>query len=449
MKVSVVGLGYVGSVAAAGLAAMGHDVLGIDLCSAKINAYSTGHIPIFEPGLADLIQSGLSGGNLRFLHTTEVMEPLGDVIIIASGTPTSETGAADLSQVRSAVEWAGGKQSEGIIVVKSTVPPGTGVRLSRSSLNDTGLQYIGNPEFLREGQALYDWFNPDRIVIGVNGSNDTTILPVINELYRHINAPYVVTDVTSAEMIKYAANAFLATKISFINEIAVLCDKVGASIDKVSHGIALDPRIGPSFLKAGVGYGGSCFPKDVRALDYLALANDHNFEVLRSVITVNNRQRFLPLYALRKYFGSLAGVKVAVLGLAFKPQTDDLREAPSIDLIRCLAEEGAHIKAYDPKAAPAAERLVPVSVGLEEDLACCVDGAEAVVLMTEWPEIVAADWANIAALTAPPRFLFDGRNALEPAALLELGFHYIGVGRNGVDSNWAPGQFSRQSPVKL
>ena len=230
-------------------------------------------------------------------------------------------------------------------------------------------------------------------------------------------------------MIKYAANAFLATKISFINEIAAVCERLDASIDDVSRGISLDPRIGTSFLRAGVGYGGSCFPKDVRALDHLALANGHNLELLRSVITVNNRQRFLPLQALRQHFGRLYGVSVGVLGLAFKPHTDDIREAPSLDLIRILVEEGAIVRAYDPKAAAGAENALPTAVHIGEDLLSCTRGAEALVLITEWPEIVAADWHAIAGQTKPPRFLFDGRNALDSARMRALGFHYQGVGR--------------------
>lgn len=427
MKVSVIGLGHVGSVAAAGLATKGHDVTGIDSDSNKVNAYRHGVVPLYEPDLSDLINKLTGQEKLRFLHTSEVSEPLGDVVMVTAGTPTSETGAADLGQVRSALDWIKEKQpGGGVIVMKSTVPPGTGVRLLETVLNNSGFEYISNPEFLREGQAVYDWFHPDRIVIG---GNDGGAIGAIKELYQGIEAPYVVTDITSAEMIKYAANAFLATKISFINEIAAVCERLDASIDDVARGISLDPRIGPSFLRAGVGYGGSCFPKDVRALDHLALTIGHNLELLRSVITVNNRQRFLPLQALRKCFGRLYGVTVGVLGLAFKPHTDDIREAPSLDLIRILVEEGAIVRAYDPKAAAAAERELPDKVHVMDDLLSCTRGAQALVLMTEWPEIVAADWDAVASHTKPPRFLFDGRNTLDAAKMQALGFHYHGVGR--------------------
>lgn len=427
MKVSVIGLGYVGSVAAAGLAAAGHDVLGIDQDLDKIEAYQKGQIPFYEPGLAEFIGASLEKGNLRILHSSEVNENLGEVIMIAVGTPPSQNGGADLSYVKSAISWVCERQvEEGVIVMKSTVPPGTGLRLLETILGDTSWDYVSNPEFLREGRALDDWFHPDRIVVGVNREE---ALPVIEALYDETSAPYVVTDITSAEMIKYSANAFLATKISFINEIAMLSEKVNANIDDVARGISLDPRIGASFLNAGVGYGGSCFPKDTQALDDLALNNGHNFELLKSVIRVNNRQRLLPLYALRELFGRLDGVSIGVLGLSFKPHTDDVRESPSLDLIRALVEEGADVRAYDPVAIDSARRVLPESVALVSDPKTCAEGVQALVLMTEWPQIVEADWEEISSLTMSPKFLFDGRNALEPEQMTRLGFHYLGVGR--------------------
>ena len=427
MKISVIGLGYVGSVAAAGLSDAGHDVLGIDIDRDKVKAYASGSVPIHEPGLSRLIDRAALSGRLRFLHVDEVAEPLGEVILIATGTPMSDLGSVDLAQVRSALSWIIGRPPDaGVIVMKSTVPPGTGVRFLETALRETGLDYVSNPEFLREGQAVHDWSHPDRIVIG---GADQQAINTVRRLYTDIDAPYVITDVTSAEMIKYANNAFLATKISFINEIAALCDRVGATIDDVTEGIAVDPRIGPSFLRAGVGYGGSCFPKDIRALDQLALANDHNFELLRSVITVNNRQRLLPYYALRERFGSLSGVRIGVMGLAFKPNTDDVREAPALDLIRVLVNDGAEVSACDPKAREAAERELPAAVRLSDDAAECADETQALVLVTEWPEIVQADWKQISASMRTPRFLFDGRNALDPARLEGHGFEYRGVGR--------------------
>ena len=442
MKVSVIGLGYVGSVAAAGLASAGHQVLGVDIDSEKCPAYRGGVVPIYEPGLSELVQDGVGRGNLRFVQNDQVSEPLGDLIVIATGTPATETGAVDLSQVRSALDWIKTKQSGGaVILMKSTVPPGTGVRLCETVLCNTAFKYVSNPEFLGEGHAVQDWFHPDRIVVGMS---DDDAMDVVKALYQGVDAPYAITDITSAEMIKYASNAFLATKISFINEIAMLCERLGATIDDVSRGVALDSRIGPSFLRAGVGYGGSCFPKDVRALDQVALTNAHNFELLRSVIMVNSRQRLLPLYALRERFGSLSGVAVGVLGLAFKPNTDDIRQAPAVDLIHALIEEGAQVSAFDPQALSGAKSALPPSVRFGRDLLECVEGAQALVLMTEWQEIVDADWRAMAACMTPPRLLFDGRNALDPAQMLRCGFEYRGVGRGQARWNRARAEISAQ-----
>ena len=251
----------------------------------------------------------------------------------------------------------------------------------------------------------------------------------VSSLYENMTAPIVRTDITSAEMIKYAANAFLAAKISFINEIAALCDRVGGTIDDVAQGISLDPRIGPSFLRPGVGYGGSCFPKDVRALDHLAMANGHSFELLRSVIAVNSRQRLLPLNVMRNRFGRLDGVKVGVMGLAFKPHTDDVRESPALELIAMLVGEGAEVRAYDPMAKVSAGRLIPSTVELVDSPSDCADGTEAVVLITEWPEIVNANWEDIIDRMSAPYLLFDGRNALNMDQMIKLGFDYVGVGR--------------------
>ena len=427
MKVTVIGLGYVGSVAAAGLAKAGHVVTGIEVDRARVAAYRLGEVPFYEPGLRELIAETTIAGNLVFMHTDDAPPSRGDVAIIAAGTGSTSNGSADLSHVRSAITWVAERQTgKCVIVMKSTVPPGTGARLSETLLRGTGLSYVSNPEFLREGQALADWFHPDRIVIGSDNDESTK---VVQDLSAGIEAPYVVTDLTSAEMIKYASNAFLATKISFANEMAVLCEHVGATIDDVVEGMALDPRIGPSFLRAGVGYGGSCLPKDVRALDWLAMNNGHNLELLRAVATVNSRQRLAPLYALRERLGRLSGVTIGILGLAFKPDTDDVREAPSVDLVHALVEEGARVRAYDPKAMEAAERVVSSDVALIRDPYECAEGAQALVLMTEWPEIVDADWEELADRARPPRFLFDGRNALGPGRMRDLGFEYRGIGR--------------------
>ena len=430
MKISVIGLGYVGAVAAAGLAGAGHQVIGLDIDRGRLESLASGRTPMYEPGLEPRIAAGIADGNLRFAHPDDLGEPIGDVALIATGTPPRPSGAADLSQVRSALDWIKSKPHDNLVVVmKSTVPPGTGCKILGEDLRGTGIRYASNPEFLREGRALQDWDSPDRIVIGAEPGDRETV-EAVKKMHAGLSAPFVITDITSAEMTKYASNAFLATRISFINEIAALCDRVGASIDAVSEGLAMDPRTG-NRIYAGVGYGGSCFPKDVRALDYLALTSGVNFELLRSVINVNNKQRLLPLYALRSRFGgALSGLKVGVLGLAFKPETDDVRDAPSLDLIRALIDEGVDVQAFDPRAARAAARELPSSASIVDDPVEAVAGAQAVVILTEWDQITDADWKEIARCMRPPRFVFDGRNCLSPRAMENIGFEYHSVGRN-------------------
>lgn len=431
MKITVIGLGYVGTVAAACLADAGHSVTGVDLDPDRVATLRSGLTPIYEPGLAEITKTALDRGLVRFNHCSDFDEPLGEVALVTVGTPQLPDGAADLGQVRSAVNWVRERGSGGAtLVVKSTVPPGTGQRLVARDLANAEMRYVSNPEFLREGRAIHDWKHPDRVVVGVQ-PGDTRSVDVMKALNAGSDAPCIVTDITSAEMVKYASNAFLATRISFINEMAALCERVGASIDVVSRGLAMDPRTG-SRIYAGVGYGGSCFPKDVRALDHLALTCGADVDLLRSVITVNNRQRLRPLYALRERFnGEIAGLRVGVLGLAFKPDTDDVREAPALDLIRALTDDGALVSAYDPQANAMARRHLPPSVTLADNPAAATEGAQAAALMTEWDQIVHADWRTIARQMRQPRFLFDGRNALEPAAMERLGFEYRGVGRNG------------------
>lgn len=432
MKITVVGLGYVGAVVASGLAAAGHAVLGVDIDRDRLATLQAGKIHLYEPGLEARVAEGARSGQLRFLHRDDVDEPLGAAVVIATGTPPADSGAADLSQIKSAVGWIKAREPRDLVVVmKSTVPPGVGQRLLQNDLRGTGIRYASNPEFLREGRAMADWDAPDRIVIGVAPGDDHAVA-VVKGMHASIAAPYLITDITSAEMIKYASNAFLATRISFINEIALLCDRIGASIDAVSEGLAMDTRAGAR-IYAGVGYGGSCFPKDVRALDYLALTSGVSVDLLRSVINVNNRQRMLPLYALRQRFGgALSGVRVGVLGLAFKPETDDVRDAPSLSLICELVDEGVRVLAFDPQANDTARRQLPSVVRLTDSPVEAAEGAQAVVLLTEWPQIVRAEWPCIAAAMCPPRLLFDGRNALDADAMRALGFEYAGVGRLGL-----------------
>jgi UDPglucose 6-dehydrogenase len=403
--------------------------MGVDVDQGKIASFQQGVCPFYEPELSELISFGLAAGRLRFHHLDEVNEPLGEIILVAVGTPTQPYGGTDLSQVYSAIRWIKERTSDrAVVVMKSTVPPGTGLRLMGEELTNTQLQYVFNPEFLREGQAVHDWFHPDRIVIG---GEDEGANALAKRMYEGIKAPVLITDVTSAEMIKYTANAFLPTKISFINEIASLCDRVGANIDDVARGVGLDPRIGPSFLQAGLGYGGSCFPKDTRALEFLSAVKGYNCELLRAVINVNNRQRLLPIQVLQETFESLKGVKVALLGLAFKPNTDDVREAPALDIARLLVELGAEVQAYDPKAMKTARPLLPKEVVLCDSALAALKGTQAAILVTEWQEFIDLSWGEIAQTMAKPRFIFDGRNALDGRFLMRLGFKYRGVGRSG------------------
>ena len=430
MKVTVIGLGHAGIVASVGLAAAGHDVLGVDVDTQRVHTLRSGETPVYEPDLDCGLNAALKTGNLRFAYCGDVDESLGDIALIATGTPSAVGGAADLHQVRSALKWVKTRAARGLVVVmKSTVPPGTGQRITDEDLRGSGIRYVSNPEFLREGSAVQDWNVPDRVVVGVE-PNDHLSVALLKEMYAGIEAPYLVTDITSAEMIKYASNAFLATRISFVNEIALLCDRVGASIDDVSDGLALDGRTGAR-IHAGVGYGGSCFSKDLRALDYLALTNGVNVELLQSVMNVNKRQRLLPFYALQERFSAaLAGLTIGVLGLAFKPETDDVRDAPALDLIRQLIDEGVRVRVYDPRCTEVSRRRLPPSVEYAPNPVEAAEQAQALVLVTEWTDIVNADWEAVSHRMLPPRFVFDGRNALDSSMLSKLGFEYTGVGRN-------------------
>ena len=417
-------------VAAAALAVKGHEVWATDIDRGKIEEIRGAKEPFFEPGLSQCLASASLRGTLRFAHTDEFTAGLGEVALVTVGTPLTHGSAPDLMAVSHAVSWIK-ENSNGrlVLVMKSTVPPGTGLELLTGELAGTDIGYVANPEFLREGQALSDWQRPDRIVIGVS---EGACLPaeVVLQMYAGIDAPVLTTDITSAEMIKYASNAFLATRISFINEIASLCDALGASIDDVSEGLALDSRTGTR-IHAGVGYGGSCLPKDMAVLDTLAQTHHLNADLLQAVASVNTRQRMLPIHALRERFGgSLSGVRIGVLGLAFKPKTDDVRNAPALDLLRFLREEGAVVATHDPMALESARQELPdPSIYFIPDMLKTCLGAQALVLMTEWPEIVDGDWGEVASRMDPPRFIFDGRNSLDPEEMTSLGFEYMGVGR--------------------
>jgi UDPglucose 6-dehydrogenase len=420
-EVTVFGAGYVGLVTAACLAEMGHSVQLIEVDRSKLEILDSGQVPFHEPGLAEVVARAVASGGLRFLHPDE-MDACGEFVVVAVGTPPATGGAADLRFVRSVVDLVAQRATPGtVVIMKSTVPPGTGARLAEA-LAPMGVEYASNPEFLREGSAVDDWFRADRIVLG--GAEAT--VDHVAALYEGIDAPIVRCDIASAELIKYASNAFLATKISFANEIARLCDRLDADVDLVMHGVGLDPRIGPAFLKAGIGYGGSCFPKDTKALDYLSSMNGYDFHLLKAVIDVNGGQRLLPIMTLRNVLGDLRGTTIAVAGLTFKPHTDDTREAPALDIIDALLADGAFVRGYDPVG-----RVDPASDAFEQvpALADAMRDAHAVVIATEWNEIASADWRGLVATMVEPRLVFDGRNCVDGDAVRAGGGTYVGVGR--------------------
>ena len=397
MKITILGLGHLGTVAAGGLATAGHDVTGLDIDERRIRSLRAVQIPFYEPGLQECVVSAVDRGNLRFFHSGEFTGSLGNVALIATGTPATANGEADLRQVQASLAWVKRRKPANLVLVmKSTVPPGSGAAFLRKDLKGLDIDYVANPEFLREGRALQDWHYPDRIVLGSDaGANEAT--KSVKKMYLGTGAPFLVTDITSAEMIKYASNALLATRISFINEMASLCDEVGASIDAVSDGLALDGRTGDR-IQAGVGYGGSCFPKDIRALQHLASATGLELDLLMAVTAVNDRQRELPLHCLLSRFsGDLKGVEVGVLGLAFKPGTNDVRHAVSLKLVGDLVRQGARVRAFDPQANASARTLLPPAVDFVDSPEETATGAQALVLLTEWAEIVEADWASMAA----------------------------------------------------
>lgn len=426
MNLVVIGAGYVGLVVACCLANSGYRVTCVEADEAKLKLLNQGITPIQEKGIDQLLKQGLSSSKLSFVPS--LPKPLQvEIVMISVGTPSLPSGAADLSYIyQVAAELRNAARHPLIVAMKSTVPPGTGVKLTQRYFKGTPISYVSNPEFLREGQAIEDWYHPSRIIIG---ASDKQAAEKVRQLYSDINAPILVTDITSAETIKYAANAFLVTKISFINEIANLCEAADANIDDVAKGIGLDPRIGPHFLRAGLGYGGSCFPKDARALDFSALNKGYDFRLLKATIEVNTKQRILAVHRLKQLSGGLAGKEIALLGLAFKPDTDDVREAPSLDIAYLLHEEGARLRVYDPAAMENARPFLPKNAMFASDIYSATAGANAVVLVTEWQEFIQADWQAIKKQMKEPYIVFDGRNALAQDKLIALGFKYIGVGR--------------------
>ena len=425
-RIGVIGAGYVGLVTGACLASLGHSVTLRDIDSEKVRMIEAGEPPIHEDGLAELMAEHRE----RLTATLDLAQMLAasEIVFIAVDTPPTHSGDADLSRVMTVLDEieAVGGTGDHVLVMKSTVPVGTGERV-RMEMDKRGLAHVGycsNPEFLKEGVAIADFLDPDRVVVGDFRPGDGDRVAA---LYEPLGAPVLRTSVPTAEMIKYASNAFLATKISFINEIANVCEEVGADVTEVAQGMGLDPRIGPQFLSAGVGFGGSCFPKDVSALKQLAGNSGYHFQLLTSVIEVNELQKRRVIGKLKRHLGPLEGRVVALLGLAFKPGTDDMREASSAVLAGRLLAEGATVRGYDPVAIEAARARLH-AVDLYEDAEACVRGADAVVLVTEWPEILALDWARVRSLMRGDG-LVDGRNALDPATMVAAGFAYEGIGR--------------------
>jgi UDPglucose 6-dehydrogenase len=419
--IGVVGVGWVGLVTSACLAELGHEVYARDIVQEKVDSLARGEVPIHEPGLPEFVSR-----NRERLHFTTDMSEVAEraeLLFVCVDTPPTYSGDADLSRVESVVTELG-ESDRHALVMKSTVPVGTGRSIQRRR---TGLGYVSNPEFLKEGTAVEDFMHPDRVVVGADADSEEFGKRVA-ALYEPLGAPVVHTDVASAEMIKLASNAFLATKISFINEIANVSEEVGADVDEVARGMGLDERIGPKFLRAGVGYGGSCFPKDVQALKQLAGNTGYHFQLLTSVIEVNELQKRRTIGKLQKHLGSLVGKEIALLGVAFKPDTDDIREATSLVLSGRLSGEGANVRAYDPVAAQNADGLLGATRICESALEA-LDGADAAVLVTEWPEFAELDWAGEVKQRMRTPLVVDGRNFLDREALRTAGFTYEGIGR--------------------
>jgi UDPglucose 6-dehydrogenase len=418
--VGVIGVGWVGLVTAACFAELGHPVIARDIVQEKVDSLSRGEVAIHEPGLEDLLRRNAE----RLTFTTDMDELLegARLLFVCVDTPPTYSGDADLSRVRAVVQDL---PSEGdhVLVMKSTVPAGTGESIRRDMPD---LSYVSCPEFLKEGTAVKDFMNPDRVVIGAD-PGDEGAADAVERLYQSLGGEILRADVASAEMIKLASNAFLATKISFINEIANVCEEVGADVGQVARGMGLDSRIGSAFLRAGIGYGGSCFPKDVSALKMLAGNTGYHFQLLTAVIEVNELQKRRVVGKLEKHLGSMIGKRVALLGLAFKPDTDDMREASSLVLAARLQGEGAEVVAYDPVAAERAASLLS-SVEMATSAMEALDGADAAVLVTEWSELAELDWSAAAERMARP-LIVDGRNFLDPDALVKAGFEYEGIGR--------------------
>ncbi len=435
-KICVIGTGYVGLVTGACFADLGNEVYCHDIDESRVNNLKQGIMPIYEPGLEQVVTQNYRAGRLKF--TTDYTEALkeAEFAFIAVGTPSGVDGEADLQYVRQAAETIAETIDHPIIVVnKSTVPVGTGdwvadIIRKRCAGEPLDFSVVSNPEFLREGSAINDFMYPDRVVLG---SVDREAASKVAQLYLSLRCPILITDLRTAEMIKYASNAFLATRISFINEIANICEDLGADVRQVATGMGMDKRIGSAFLDAGLGWGGSCFPKDVKALAHMAVLHGSNPQLLQAVMEINRNQRRKVVLRLRKSLGGLNEKVIGVLGLSFKPNTDDIREAPALEVIYLLKNEGAIVKAYDPQAMENARQVL-------RDVTLCAnpyevaEGADGIVLATEWNEFKQLDFERVRKLMRTP-IIMDGRNLWDPEQMRRLGFTYYGVGRPGNGNN--------------
>jgi UDPglucose 6-dehydrogenase len=429
-RICVIGTGYVGLVTGLCLADRGHDVVCLDIDAAKIERLRAGIVPFHEPGLPELLAHVQANGRIHFSTDYGEAIPDAEFVFIAVNTPAGAEGQPDLMAVRAAARSLAAHMSAGTVIInKSTVPIGTGDLVSTLVARHTDLPFavVSNPEFLREGSAVADFQNPDRIVLG---SQDRAAAERVAALFGDVRCPVLVTDIRTAEMIKYASNAFLATRISYMNEVAAICERLGADVKEVARGMGYDRRIGPHFLDAGIGWGGSCFPKDVRALIHMAAASGSHPQMLRAVVEINRDQRLMVVQKLHALLGDLEDRTVTLLGLSFKPDTDDLRNAPAIEIADFLHHEGCRIRAYDPVANGAARAALPM-VELCADPYTAAAGADAVVLVTEWAEFRQLDLPRLRDQMQTPVFV-DGRNVFEPDAMRMLGFVYAGIGRGAV-----------------
>lgn len=432
MRICMIGTGYVGLVTGTCFAEFGNDVICVDIVKEKIDKLNRGELPIYEPGLDDMVAKNAGEGRLKFTTDLKLAVEQSLVIFIAVGTPQAEDGSADMRYVEAVTkDIARYMNGYKVVVNKSTVPVGAGKWIKKliqeNQATPADFSVASNPEFLREGSAIEDFMRPNRVVIG---TEDEQAAEIMYDLYKPlylIETPIVMTDLASAELTKYAANAFLATKISFINEIAAICERVGADVHDVAKGMGLDQRIGSKFLHPGPGYGGSCFPKDTRALLNIAKKNDYRFKIVEAAVEVNDQQRIRMLEKIKNVVGNLRGKTIAVLGLAFKPNTDDMREAPAVDIINGLQKEGARIKAYDPVAMHEAQKVLE-NVEFADDTYSAIGGADALVFMTEWNQFRSLDLDKIKRLLKTP-LVIDLRNIYDPARMRESGFQYVAVGR--------------------